>query len=547
MRGSGTRSPCHLLVVVSLDAVLILGAFVLVPLINFVGAVEKTSSNNKTIDVVVEEEEGVLPPPTISKKITFITDHVDRQGYVDYFAALNARASENVTPENNAAVLFARAGIGPSEFESPQRELYCQMIGIDPSLADEKTFQIANVASEKMQSNLQKSMISPWSRKRFPKIAEWLDSNADALELIVEGTKRSCCYVPILPPIDANGRYGKLLEARLPVQQTCRDVARCLAARAMLNLHQKDLAATRRDLIACHRLGRLIGMTPFLISGLVGYSIDSTAYAADVSVLTHARLNSQTAKEYLTELKRLPPLPAVSDNVNFSDRLNLLDALTTMERDLSISLERPADEIDYDKVDDMRDLYDEELTVCNEHFDEFVQALQLPAYSERTKAVAVLIKKLRERLPVDYDPSNPEKTADFQQTSLEKMQGKDPDQIGRALGEIQMSLLFPDVKTPVEAEVRTRVRESMIQVGFALAAYRADHSAYPESLEALVPAFISTVPIDLFDDQSLRYLREATGYRLYSVGKDGIDDQQELKAESSTSDDLVIQIPTKRK
>ena len=61
-----------------------------------------------------------LPPTTISREMTFVTEPVGGDGYIDYFAALNQSASAGVTVENNAAVLFAMAGIGPSGFESPQ-------------------------------------------------------------------------------------------------------------------------------------------------------------------------------------------------------------------------------------------------------------------------------------------------------------------------------------------------------------------------------------------------------------------------------------------
>lgn len=54
--------------------------------------------------------------------------------------------------------------------------------------------------------------------------------------------------------------------------------------------------------------------------------------------------------------------------------------------------------------------------------------------------------------------------------------------------------------------------------------YRLAHGALPESLEALVPAFIDTVPLDPGDGKPLRYvLREEGGYTIYSIGPDGVD------------------------
>lgn len=59
----------------------------------------------------------------------------------------------------------------------------------------------------------------------------------------------------------------------------------------------------------------------------------------------------------------------------------------------------------------------------------------------------------------------------------------------------------------------------------ALRAYHAKHQAYPETLEALTPAYLQAVPRDPFGDGTpLRYRRTKDRYVLYSVGPDGKDD-----------------------
>src|SRR2546430_914313 len=49
---------------------------------------------------------------TMSKETTFVTEPVDKDGYIDYVAALNDRLRQGVTPENNANVLIWKA-LGP--------------------------------------------------------------------------------------------------------------------------------------------------------------------------------------------------------------------------------------------------------------------------------------------------------------------------------------------------------------------------------------------------------------------------------------------------
>jgi hypothetical protein len=64
----------------------------------------------------------------------------------------------------------------------------------------------------------------------------------------------------------------------------------------------------------------------------------------------------------------------------------------------------------------------------------------------------------------------------------------------------------------------------------ALAAerYRRQHGRWPESIEQLVPALLTSVPIDPFTSAPLRFRREPGGLAIYSVGSDGIDDNGQL-------------------
>jgi hypothetical protein len=59
----------------------------------------------------------------------------------------------------------------------------------------------------------------------------------------------------------------------------------------------------------------------------------------------------------------------------------------------------------------------------------------------------------------------------------------------------------------------------------ALHTYHARHHAYPSSLKALVPQYLSKLPDDPFAASgTFGYTRIKRGYRLYSIGPDGIDD-----------------------
>ena len=64
----------------------------------------------------------------------------------------------------------------------------------------------------------------------------------------------------------------------------------------------------------------------------------------------------------------------------------------------------------------------------------------------------------------------------------------------------------------------------LLATELTLRAYKANHGYYPPSLATLVPASMTRVPIDPFnDDKPLQYRRTNDGYILYSFGPDGDD------------------------
>jgi hypothetical protein len=110
------------------------------------------------------------------------------------------------------------------------------------------------------------------------------------------------------------------------------------------------------------------------------------------------------------------------------------------------------------------------------------------------------------------------------------------------MGRVLVVLLMPALGPTVEAESRARTREALEQVGFALAAHRADHGTYPDSLSALTPKYISRMPNDLYTEQPLNYRRQGAGFLLYSVGENGVDDGGRTFDSQPRGDDIVLRV-----
>ncbi len=69
-----------------------------------------------------------------------------------------------------------------------------------------------------------------------------------------------------------------------------------------------------------------------------------------------------------------------------------------------------------------------------------------------------------------------------------------------------------------------RLERDATLVVIALEQWRREHGNWPERLEQLVPKYLEAVPADQFDGRNLRYLARSEGLLLYSVGRDGLDE-----------------------
>ncbi len=95
------------------------------------------------------------------------------------------------------------------------------------------------------------------------------------------------------------------------------------------------------------------------------------------------------------------------------------------------------------------------------------------------------------------------------------------------------------------AEVRNRAiaRRDSARTAVAIERYRLQHGAPPKALDALAPELLPEVPLDPFDGKPLRYRVDEDGYRIYSVGLDGIDQGGQTSAElGDPSPDVVFRM-----
>jgi hypothetical protein len=103
------------------------------------------------------------------------------------------------------------------------------------------------------------------------------------------------------------------------------------------------------------------------------------------------------------------------------------------------------------------------------------------------------------------------------------------------------SSLFASLTRVPAVMARGDAQLSLGSTAAAIERYRLAAGAAPDQLDALVPAYLSGVPEDPFDQQPLRYRREGEGYTLYSIGANGADDGG-TPAVSTFERDLVFNV-----
>jgi hypothetical protein len=526
---------------------------------------------------------------TVSKETTRITGPLRPDGYVDYVAAINEHCREGVSPENNAAVLLWQA-FGPEQIKKEHRQRFWEMLGIAPlpetgdyllslhkyagSLPEirkaieeyEPDFDAIGAAAailsgkpvppekdprpDPMQpvwEQLDKASAAPWTRGELPIVAGWLEKNEKPLALIVAAAKRPRYYTPWVA-----ARGGTMIECVLtPPIQSCREVTRALRARAMLKLGSRRTEEGWQDLLACHRLGRLVGQGPTLIDNLLGSSVEGIATEGEAAMAHYGRISAAQARRFRDDLRQLPAI-SLADRLDAGERYFYLDYTGMIARNgasFILKAER-FPEAGNALTDWGLDLagrvmidWNVPVRMGNAWFDRMVAAARKPAYSERATALAEFDKEAKAMVIRAKDL----------RACAELVLAKGPRAAAsQKVGEVLLSTVIPALMASQNAQDYTNTRLALLHVALAAGAYRADRGEYPRSLVDLGRRTMAEFPRDLFTGGEFHYKRQGDGCLLYSVGPNQRDDggrnwitaKDDKERETLRDcDDIAIRVP----
>jgi hypothetical protein len=429
-------------------------------------------------------------------------------GAIDYVVALESQYSQGVTPENNAAPLLLRAlGRAALPANDPPDGI-TDRLGMAPLPEQGNYFEIYgdfarkhNAGDDADPSKLINA--SAWPVKIDPLTAQWVKENEGPLALIVEASRRTRLFIP-----SYGGRHPRsFIETQAPRVIPVRNAAVALLARSIIRLDAGDAPGFREDVLAVHRLARLVAQGPTIIERLVALLMDNSACNADRLAVTSGKLPPGQVRIFAAELAASSDMPYMDSGLEL-ERFRALDGLQYMAR-MGPSYVPKLANVSLGRFVPIP--YEAAMRTINHYYDGVLSVLRQPVSPQRLAALRLWEEQITEI---------------HKESIVTSLLSQD----------WLVGILMPKLSGLHERRVDIRLTKLVV----ALAAFQADHGAFPATLAELSPGYLPAIPNDLFNDKPLIYSRTDTGYMLYSVGPNMTDDGGKSDKQG---DDIVMHVP----
>ena len=452
----------------------------------------------------------------IGPETSYIDGPLKEDGTPDYAAYLNEQWSKGVTPDQNAAVDLIHA-FGPSIINEDIREEYFQQLGIElppfegDYYIDFLTYMEQNGSDwrtnpsemDRLEVMRSEAMTRPWSADEFPEFSKWVQRNEEPMAAILAASDQPRYYSPLVSPEDAG-----LLLAELELTQKTREAAiRVLSMSTMLELQKGDIPRALELSLACHRLSRLVSEHPTLIGQLVAYAESAIASVGDEQIILSGQLSAQQASNYRRQLSQLSEYRLMKSVINDGERLISLDTMIMFNQG-RISGEELGREVALQWMFDPNP----SMGLFNEVYDEITVAMEQDDLTSRIQSLQAIEQRTHANSRPNY---------------LRMVMGMLVSTrlaVSEQVGKMIVGLFVPALTQVVISRERARIRQELVDMGYVLAEYRAETGSFPDSLDTLVPEQFDELPIDPYSGETYRYKLTDSGFLLWSVGPDGLDD-----------------------
>ncbi|HBT77937.1 MAG TPA: hypothetical protein DEB39_13665 [Planctomycetaceae bacterium] len=417
----------------------------------------------------------------------------------DPFILLTGRFEPDLNtadPQNNGFRILFEA-IGKNMFVKPPGDnrwtALCERLGLDPDTVPQTTwlplsahlekaypkdgvppendyppFQKQRMAERKMST-------SPWTLEEFPFMKDWLETNAEALDKIVEAGRSDLFFQPKIRTSSTEPFLRILADSD---RIAARELIGALLIRSLFRINDPETAdAAIDDAVAACRLGIHCSNSP--------WGLDRNPFAAEIALETVVellrgdRLNAERLRRFAHEIDRFPRDPYTLEEVLDTGRYAALDLVDRLSRETirrndpllegaALPAAGKGEGIDWNRV--------------AESVDRF--------FAETAGIVGETNPITRDLLP--------EYPAAVARQKLAKSDWYLPSRSGRSeiAGD---AIAFRCVYSPkllAQYRERRQTRIHLLRLAVALEQYRLEKGRYPETLALLEPKFIASVPGD---------------------------------------------------
>lgn len=471
---------------------------------------------------------------TVGEKTTWVTKPVGENGRVDFVEAVNSLAMP--VQENENAVTLLLEALGSGLEMANDHEAFVKRFGgsgrivqQSDKIPSQSDFAKANeIEYDSFYDDCAAATSKPWTREQFPDVHKWVARSEAGLELCVAATRRSKYFYPLVSDLDEETRklVTPLTGVLLPLPQQTRQVARALAARAMLRAGEGDQAGAISDIVALARLGRLLQQGSTVIEFLIGIATERIADLCVVGYINSGLLDFSGAERLLRELADVPETRRVAEIVHGTERLSAIDSLVAIADHGPSVLSMVADlKMDPAKFDARRVDFDQALITINTWYDRLDAALAKPTFREQQTA----LEQLEQRVKVAAKGSAAKVAQLFAGSATDR------GTAGKQLADVIAGLMLPALTMVHEAETRSLATRQLTVVSLEVHRRRETEPSYQATIESLPP----DLQRDPFTGNPIIVQTVGNTLKIYSLGPNGKDDGgPETETSTGISDDI---------
>jgi len=495
---------------------------------------------------------GRESPIVVSPDTTLITEPLGSDGLPDHPRQALLLAGRGIRPDDNAAVPLLGC-FWPLELDDRELSAVCLDLGVvkpdhPPTgfRGDDFLFGNHDVTAG-IQSVIENRLATPptadgsaalgpppdidavldatlvygWRSAELPSLAAWVAANDGFLDNVVEASQRPHLYLPV--PSLLEGRRGRLFVDLPPTFQAIQRASRGLLLRGMGRLGDGRFADAWSDILAIHRLARLVSESDLgsLVGHLTTTALSSSACLATLMLLESPEVPADVLATVRRDLDALGPLPeprqmAVLERLGACDVIIHFAELPRTERADALAMLECEDPAVIRTFDSSLD-WNQVLRVIVAEYTRLHTALGHATWSDRRQALDLLGHELTTAVA---PPAGPVGQWIHAATMLASRRSR-----SQRIARVYAASFIPAFAAGDATTTRGLAVFELTRIAAALASWRADDAAhgYPERLDELVPRYLSSLPLDPFSDRPFQYERRDDGYLLYGAGQDGLD------------------------